>query len=167
MGSVKNRFLRYVAIHTESAEADTVPSTARQHDLARLLTKELTQMGASNVRYDEEHCYVYATIPATSDAKVPVLGFIAHMDTSPAISGKDVEAHCVADYDGKDIILNKELNIVLSPNVFPEMKNYIGQELIVTDGTTLLGADDKAGVAEIMTMAEYLLALPVLPSLRR
>ncbi len=163
MESVKERFLRYIAIHTESAEADTVPSTSRQHDLARLLANELNEIGASNVHYDEEHCYVYATIPATSEVEMPVLGFIAHMDTSPAISGENVKARCVPDYDGNDIVLNDELNIVLSPSVFPEMTRYIGKELIVTDGTTLLGADDKAGVAEIMTMAEYLLAHPEIP----
>lgn len=160
MESVKERFLRYIAINTESAEADTVPSTACQRELAVLLVKELKEMGASNVRYDETHCYVYATIPANCEADVPSLGFIAHMDTSPAISGANVKAHCVSDYDGEDIILNEDLGIVLSPADFPEMKAYVGQELIVTDGTTLLGADDKAGVAEIMTMAEYLLTHP-------
>ena len=163
MESVKERFLRYVAINTESAEADTVPSTACQHDLARLLTKELQEMGASHVRYDETHCYVYATIPANCETAAPALGFIAHMDTSPAISGANVNARCVPGYDGGDICLNEELGIVLSPADFPEMKHYVGQELIVTDGTTLLGADDKAGVAEIMTMAEYLLTHPEIP----
>ncbi len=160
METVKERFLRYIAINTESAESDTVPSTGRQRDLAALLAKELKEMGASRVRYDETHCYVYATIPSNLDHPSVSIGFIAHMDTSPAISGANVRARCVPDYDGGDICLNKELGIVLSPSDFPEMKRYIGKELIVTDGTTLLGADDKAGVAEIMTMAEYLLTHP-------
>lgn len=163
MESVKERFLRYVAINTESAEAAVVPSTECQRDLAVLLAKELRKMGASNVRYDETHCYVYATIPANCETDAPALGFIAHMDTSPAISGANVKARCVPNYDGSDICLNEALDIVLSVNDFPEMKEYVGQELIVTDGTTLLGADDKAGVAEIMTMAEYLLTHPEIP----
>ncbi|MBQ1206956.1 MAG: tripeptide aminopeptidase PepT, partial [Lachnospiraceae bacterium] len=160
MQSVKERFLRYVAINTESAEAAVVPSTECQRDLAVLLVKELKEMGASNVRYDETHCYVYATIPANCETDSPVLGFIAHMDTSPALSGANVKARCVPDYDGEDIVLNEALNIVLTVSDFPELKHYTGKELIVTDGTTLLGADDKAGVAEIMAMAEYLLTHP-------
>lgn len=160
MQSVKERFLRYVAINTESAEASVVPSTECQRDLAVLLVKELEEMGASNVRYDKTHCYVYATIPANCETKAPALGFIAHMDTSPALSGANVKARCVTDYDGEDIVLNDALNIVLSTTDFPELKEHTGKELIVTDGTTLLGADDKAGVAEIMTMAEYLLTHP-------
>ena len=160
MQSVKERFLRYVAINTESAEAAVVPSTECQRDLAVLLVKELKEMGASNVRYDETHCYVYATIPANCETDAPVLGFIAHMDTSPALSGANVKARCVPDYDGEDIVLNEALNIVLTVSDFPELKHYTGKELIVTDGTTLLGADDKAGVAEIMAMAEYLLTHP-------
>ncbi len=120
-------------------------------------------MGAADVVYDEEHCYVYAKLPGNDPAKgdnYPTLGFIAHMDTSPDCSGKNVKPRLVENYDGKEVILNEEKAIVLSPVVFPELKHYVGQTLIVTDGTTLLGADDKAGVAEIMTMVQTLLEHP-------
>ena len=158
---VLERFLKYVSFDTQSADdCECVPSTAKQHELAKYLADELKGMKAGNVRYDDEHCYVYASIPATSKDKRPVIGFISHMDTSNAISGKDVKPRIVENYDGSDIILNKELNIVMSSKEFPSLKSNIGKDLIVTDGTTLLGADDKAGVAEIMTMAEYLLAHP-------
>lgn len=167
MKSVLERFLSYVKVDTESKDDQAmVPSTEKQRNLAKIIIEELKEMGASNVRL-AEHCYVYATIPSTmpADAKkeMPVLGFIAHLDTSPAISGKDVNPRVVKAYDGKDIILNKEKDIVLSPEQFPALKENIGEDLIVTDGTTLLGADDKAGVAEIMTMAEYLLTHKEIP----
>ena len=126
---------------------------------------ELKEMGASDVRMDEEYGYVYATIPSTlkeEGKEVPVIGFIAHMDTSPAVSGKDVKPRIVENYDGKDIVLNQELNIILPVEENPELLEYEGKKLIVTDGTTLLGADDKAGVAEIMTMAQTLLALSLI-----
>ena len=111
--------------------------------------------------YDKEHCYIYATIPASSGCeKAPVIGFISHMDTSPAVTGKNVKPRIEENYDGKDIVLNQEKNIVMKTADFPELVSYQGKSLIVTDGTTLLGADDKAGVAEIMTMAEYLLTHP-------
>ena len=151
MESVKERFLRYIAIHTESAEADTVPSTSRQHDLASLLTNELKEIGASNIRYDKEHCYVYATIPATSDAKVPVLGFIAHMDTSPAISGENVKARCVPDYDGNDIILNDELNIVLSPSVSKFLATSIGIGSIASFSSRTTADSSEPEVVAAMT----------------
>lgn len=159
---VIERFLRYVQIDTESVpDVEPVPSSEKQKDLARILVRELEEMGASAVRMDE-HGYVYAEIPSTMKRRiaVPVLGFIAHMDTSPAVSGKNVKPRVVAEYDGNDIILNKEQNIILSPSVFPELASYCGQDLIVTDGTTLLGADDKAGVAEIMSMVKYLQSHP-------
>lgn len=165
--TVIDRFLRYVKYDTQSNErTNTSPSTPGQHDLAKVLAKELEDMGASDVFYDKEHCYVYATIPSTlGKKKAPVLGFISHMDTSDATSGKDVKARIVEKYDGKDVILNESdpetgAKIVLSPKTFPELLNHKGEDLIVTDGTTLLGADDKAGVAEIMTMAAYLLGHP-------
>ncbi|MDO5444229.1 MAG: peptidase T [Eubacteriales bacterium] len=158
METVKEKFLRYVSFDTESTEADSVPSTDKQFLLAKQLKKELEEMGASKVRMDEEHAYVYALIPATDPGKEGTLGFIAHMDTAPAMSGAGVKPRCVAEYDGNDICLNEEKNIVLSVRDFPELKKHTGKELIVTDGTTLLGADDKAGVAEIMYMAEVLLA---------
>jgi tripeptide aminopeptidase len=163
---VIEKFLRYVKIDTQSdPETGASPSTAKQHDLAKLLRDELVAMGASDVYYDQEHCYVYASIPSNmKDGKDrPAMGFISHMDTSDEVSGKDVKPRIVENYDGKDIVLNKELNVVLSPADFPELKNHVGEDLIVTDGTTLLGADDKAGVAEIMTMAEYFLSNPELP----
>lgn len=156
---VIERFLRYVQIDTESVpDMEAVPSSEKQKDLACLLVKELEEMGASHV-YMDTHGYVYAEIPSTMKRKiaVPVLGFIAHMDTAPAVSGKNVKPSIISNYDGTDIILNKEQNIILSPTDFPELASYQGQDLIVTDGTTLLGADDKAGVAEIMSMAKYLL----------
>ena len=128
-----------------------------------MLCEELKAMGASDVRLDEEHAYVYGFIPSNVEENIPVLGFVAHMDTSPALSGKDVKARCIANYDGKDICLNEEKQIFMRVEEFPELPGYAGKELIVTDGTTLLGADDKAGIAEIMTMAEFLLNHPEVP----
>lgn len=160
METVAERFLRYVVIDTESEEdQEAVPSTGKQRILADLLAAELKALGASEVTVDE-HAYVMAVIPANMDQEVPALGFIAHMDTAPAFSGKDVKPQIVKEYDGREILLNPEKEIVLSPEVFPELLNYVGEALITTDGTSLLGADDKAGVAEIMAMAEYLLTHP-------
>ena len=160
MEKVTDRFLRYVQIDTQSDEEGTgTPTTEKQHELARLLVEELTKMGAEEITYDKEHCYVYASIPATEGMeKKPVMGFISHMDTSPAVSGANVRPQIITAYDGEDIVLNSGLGIVMKTADFPELKEYQGKSLIVTDGTTLLGADDKAGVAEIMTMAEYLLS---------
>ena len=165
MENVIERFLRYVQIDTCSDEDSTThPSTPKQHDLAQLLANELKAMGASEITYDREHCYVYATVPASAGCEdKPVVGFIAHMDTSPAMSGAGVKPRIVRNYDGQDIVLNQELNVVLRTADFPEVRKYQGQDLIVTDGTTLLGADDKAGVAEIMAMAEYYLTHPEVP----
>ena len=163
MSSVVDKFLRYVKIDTQSwSPSDTFPSTEKQKDLGRLLAKELQEMGASDVRFDGQFGYVYATVPSTlkEGKTAPVLGFIAHMDTSMAISGKNVKPRIVENYPGGDIVLNEELSIILREKENPELAGYVGKSLIVTDGTTLLGADDKAGVAEIMTMAEYLLAHP-------
>jgi len=160
---VKN-FLRYVAIDTQSLEryADKTPSTDKQRDLARLLRDELLALGASKVRYDEEHCYVYAQIPSnlTDNQRVSSIGFIAHMDTSEAVSGANVKPRVIEHYDGGDIVLNEEQNIVTRVSEFPTLQAYRGKSLIVTDGNTLLGGDDKAGVAEIMAMAEYFLKHP-------
>lgn len=150
------RFLGYTAVDTQSSEeSETVPSTAKQMNLARLLKEEMEQMGLSEVSMDEMG-YVYATLPANTDRKVPTIGFISHMDTSPSMSGKDVKPRIVSNYDGGDIVLNSEQNIVLSPSLFPELLAHKGEDLIVTDGTTLLGADDKAGIAEILSAVEYL-----------
>ena len=159
MSKVIEKFLNYVKIDTQSDENSTAcPTTAKQHDLAKLLVKELEEMGAEDITYDTEHCYVYATVPAAKGCENrPVLGFIAHMDTSPAVTGENVKPRIIENYDGKDIVLSEEKNIVMKVSDFPELAEYTGKRLIVTDGTTLLGADDKAGVAEIMTMAEQLL----------
>ena len=161
--SVVEKFLRYVKIDTQSwSPSDTFPSTEKQKDLGRLLAAELEAMGAGDVTFDDRFGYVYATIPSTLKEKksVPVIGFIAHMDTAMAMSGKGVKPRIVENYAGGDIVLNEELSIVLREKENPELADYVGKSLIVTDGTTLLGADDKAGVAEIMTMAEYLLTHP-------
>ncbi len=156
--SVKEKFISYVQIDTQSdPETGTHPSTAKQFDLARKIEAELKALGASSVRCDK-HCYVYAEIPANAEG-LPSLGFIAHMDTEPVCSGKNVKPTSVL-YRGGDIVLAN--GKVISENEFPVLKNYIGQELIVTDGTTLLGADDKAGVAEIMEAVEQILANPSL-----
>jgi tripeptide aminopeptidase len=155
-----NRFLKYISIDTQSDEnSETYPSTAKQFDLAKVLFKELNDLGLQNVSLDENG-YIMATLPSNTDKKVPVIGFISHMDTSPDMPGNASTARLVENYDGKDIILHEGNNVVLSPNDFPEMPEYIGQTLIVTDGTTLLGADDKAGIAEIMTAVEYLVKHP-------
>lgn len=165
MSKVIEKFLNYVKIDTQSDENSTsCPTTAKQHNLAKLLVKELEEMGAKEITYDEEHCYVYATVPATAGCEDrPVLGFIAHMDTAPAVTGENVKPRIIENYDGKDIVLNEEKNIVMKIKDFPELTEYTGKRLIVTDGTTLLGADDKAGVAEIMTMAEQLLSRKDIP----
>lgn len=162
METVINKFLRYVQVDTQSdEESTTVPSTMKQHELARMLVRELEQMGAVEISYDKEHCYVYASISASEEYEdKPVLGFIAHMDTSPAVTGAGVKPRIVASYDGGDIVLHETKQIVMRREDFPGLAKYVGKDLIVTDGTTLLGADDKAGVAEIMAMAEYLIKHP-------
>lgn len=150
-----SRFLKYVSFDTQSDEnSETFPSSQKQFSLANYLADELRQIGLSDVEVDE-NCYVTATLPQNCDGELPTIGFIAHLDTSPDVSGKDVKAS-VVKFDGNDIGLNSELNIALSPSEFPEMNSYLGQELIVTDGTTLLGADDKAGVAAIVSAMEAL-----------
>jgi tripeptide aminopeptidase len=160
MSDVIDRFLRYIKIDTESdVNSETCPSTLKQLDLARLLKNECDEFGLSDVSLDENG-YVMATLPANTSKAVPVIGWIAHMDTSPDMSGKDVKAQWVENYDGGDIVLNKEEKIVMSPIDFPELKQYIGQKIITTDGTTLLGADDKAGIAAIMSAVKYLLEHP-------
>lgn len=160
MQNLLNRFLTYVTTDTESdPDSDTTPSTQRQWDLARYLAGELERIGMQDVSLDD-HAYVMATLPSNVSHSVPVIGFISHIDTSPDFSGIGVKPRVVENYDGGDILLNKEHGIVLSPDYFGEMKNYKGQTLIVTDGTTLLGADDKAGVAEIVTAMEYLINNP-------
>lgn len=163
MSKVLDRFLHYVSFDTQSMDdQEQVPSTEKQLTLAKALKEELEAMGASQVRMSE-HGYVYAVIPATADHPVKSLGFVAHMDTAPAMSGKDVKPRIVERYDGQDLVLNEEKKIVMRVKDFPGMLDCVGKDLIVTDGTTLLGADDKAGVAEIMTMAEFFLSHPEIP----
>ena len=158
MDKLLEYFFKYVETDTQSSEeTHTHPSTEKQHNLAKILYQDLLDLGLSDVYYDKEHCYVYAKIDASEGYEDTVkLGFISHMDTSPAASDTDVKARIVKNYDGIDVLLNEEKNIVLSPKDFPELLALKGDDLIVTDGTTLLGADDKAGVAEIMTAAYIL-----------
>lgn len=154
------RFTTYVKIDTQSNEdSQTCPSTPGQWDLLNLLVDELKEIGMEEVTIDENG-YVFATLPANTNKQVPTIGFLAHVDTATDFTGKNVKPQIVENYDGGDVILNKELGIVLSPEAFPYLKNYKGQTLITTDGTTLLGADDKAGVAEIMTAMNYLIQHP-------
>ena len=163
MSEVLNHFLKYISYDTQSKEdVEVIPSTEKQRVLAEVLAEELRAMHAQDVRVDQ-NSYVYATIPATMDKKVPVLGFIAHMDTAPAYSGAGVRPQIVKQYDGGDILMNQKTGLTMKTADFPDLLNYRGQDIITTDGTTLLGADDKAGVAEIMAMAEYLLAHPEIP----
>lgn len=163
MKSVLDRFLEYVSFDTQSDESsETVPSTGKQLLLAGVLAEELKAMGASEVTVTETG-YVTAVLPATCEEKIPSLGWIAHMDTSPALSGKDVAPRIVKNYRGGDICLNEQRDIWLRESEFPFLSDCTGEDLVVTDGTTLLGADDKAGIAEIMTMAEYFLAHPEIP----
>lgn len=160
MTAVVDRFLRYVSVDTQSMEDEEVfPSTGKQKILGRMLEEELRSMGAAEVRMDDKG-YVFAEIPSTAGHPVPALGFIAHMDTAPACSGTDIKPQIVKNYDGREIVLSQTPAIAMSPQEFPELLDYLGQDLITTDGTTLLGADDKAGIAEIMTMAEYFLSHP-------
>ena len=155
-----NRFLRYVRIHTESAEdAGVTPSTPGQMEFVKMLRTELEQMGLEEISLDE-HGYLFATLPANTTRTVPTIGFIAHVDTSPDVTGKDVNPRIVKNYNGSSIVLSAEDHIVLSPNDSPELLHYIGDDLIGTDGRTLLGADDKAGVAEIISAIAYLQAHP-------
>lgn len=160
MTTAVERFLKYVKIDTRSDEdSTTVPSTAKQLNLARELVKEMEEMGLKNISLDDNG-YVMAELPSNIDKDVPVIGFISHMDTSPDMTGENVNPQIVKNYDGGDIILNKEENVVLSPMEFPELRDYVGNDLITTDGTTLLGADDKAGIAGILSAMEYLIAHP-------
>jgi len=156
--NVVERFLRYVRIDTCSdSTSGTTPSSTGQTEFAEKLAVELKNIGLHDVEVDQ-FGYVYATLPANIEGNAPVVGFVAHMDTSPDYTGKNVSPRILESYKGGDIILNEAKNIVLSPAVFPELNKYIGQRLIVTDGQTLLGADDKAGVAEIVTVMEYLIS---------
>lgn len=161
MEPVLDRFLRYAKVYTTSdpSQSNAYPSTSRQLEFADQLAKELIAIGLKDVTRDQ-FGYVTATLPSNTDHAVPVIGFISHMDTSPDYSGENVNPQLVKNYQGQDLVLNEEQNIVLSPTDFPELRHYIGQDLITTDGTTLLGADDKAGIAEIVTAMDYLVQHP-------
>lgn len=150
------RFLKYVSFDTQSSEeTGLTPSTPGQMVFAKYLKSELESLGLEEITLDE-HGYLFATLPANTDKKVPTIGFIAHMDTSPDMSGKDVTPRIVENYNGSDIVLDAAAGVVLSPAQFPELLNHKGEDLIVTDGKTLLGADDKAGIAEIISAVVYL-----------
>lgn len=159
--TVVDRFLDYVKFDTQSDElTNLTPSTPGQMIFAQHLEKELKAMGLQDISLDDNG-YLMATLPANTDASgVPTVGFIAHLDTSPDMSGRHVTPRIVQNYDGNPIVLNAEKNIILSPEEFPELLHYVGQDLIVTDGNTLLGADDKAGIAEIITAVDYLMKHP-------
>lgn len=157
---IVERFLKYVSFDTQSAEdQDTTPSTAKQLKLAEYLRDELTSIGMTEVEMDENG-YVYATLPANTDKEVPTIGFISHMDTSPDCSGANIHPRIVKHYDGGDIVLDAEAGLVTSPKKFPELLDHVGEDIIVTDGHTLLGADDKAGIAEIVQAMVYLIEHP-------
>ncbi len=157
---IVDRFIKYARIDTQSDENSTqTPSTQRQFNLAKEVEKEALEMGLSDVSLDN-NCYLMATLPANTRKKVPVIGFIAHFDTSPDMSGENVNPQIVKNYDGQDIVLNEMKKIIISPDDFPELLRHKGEDIITTDGTTLLGADDKAGIAEIMTAMQYLLDHP-------
>lgn len=160
MQKITERFISYITIDTQSdPESDTTPSTKKQWDLANKLVDELNAIGMEDVTIDE-NSYVMATLPSNVDYEMPTIGFIAHFDTSPDFSGTNVKPQIIENYDGKDIVLNKKHNIVLSPSYFEDLLLYKGQTLITTDGTTLLGADDKAGITEIISAMEYLIQHP-------
>lgn len=160
MKTVTDRFLAYAKIDTQSDESSkSCPSTKKQWTLARKLVEELKEIGLREVEIDD-HAYIMATLPSNVEKEIPVIGFISHMDTSPDMSGENVNPQIIKGYNGGDIILNEELKMVLSPVDFPDLLLYKGQDIITTDGTTLLGADDKAGIAEIVTAMEYLINHP-------
>lgn len=158
--TIVDRFIKYARIDTQSDENSTqTPSTLKQFNLAKEVEKEAIEMGLVDVSLDN-NCYLMATLPSNTSKKVPVIGFISHFDTSPDMSGNNVNPRIVKNYDGKDIILNEINNVILSPKDFPELLSHKGEDIIVTDGTTLLGADDKAGIAEIMSAMQYLIDHP-------
>jgi tripeptide aminopeptidase len=157
---ILERFLSYVKVDTESEfGVDKIPSTDKQFVLAKQIVEELTKLGMSDITLDE-HCYIMATLPANTTKKIPTIGFVAHIDTSPDFTAAGCSPIVWRDYDGGDLVLNKDQNIVLQVDEFPEILQYKGQTIITTDGTTLLGADDKAGVTEIVSAMQYLLEHP-------
>ena len=163
MSNVATKFLKYVKFDTQANDDSTsIPTTEGQLVLVNELKKELEVLGLNDISLDKNG-YLFATLPSNVDKSLPTIGFLAHVDTSPDMCGTNVNPKIIENYDGGDIVLNSELNIILSPKASPELSKYIGQNLITTDGTTLLGADDKAGIAEIITAIEYLVAHPEVP----
>lgn len=160
MQKIIDRFISYITIDTQSdPNSETTPSTKKQWDLAHKLVSELKEIGMTDVAIDD-NAYIMATLPSNIKHKVPTIGFISHFDTSPDFSGTNIKPQIIHNYNGKDIVLNEKENIILSPEYFDDLKQYEGQTLITTDGTTLLGADDKAGITEIITAMEYLIEHP-------
>jgi len=160
MQHIIERFIKYVTIDTQSdVDNPAFPSTEKQWDLAKVLVKDLENIGMTNVTLDD-NCYIMATLPSNLDYDVPVIGFISHMDTSPDYTGTNIKPQIHENYNGEDIVLNEKEGIVLSPNYFDDLLLYKGQTIITTDGTTLLGADDKAGVTEIVSAMQYLIEHP-------
>lgn len=158
-----NRFITYAKIDTQSdASKQSTPTTAGQWELAHLLVDELKEIGMKDVTVDD-YGYVMATLPANTKREIPTIGFLAHLDTATDFTGKNVNPQIVENYDGQDLILNQELGVVLDASQFPELQNYKGHTLITTDGTTLLGADNKAGIAEIVTAMDDLIKHPDIP----
>ncbi|MGL4904960.1 MAG: tripeptide aminopeptidase PepT, partial [Cetobacterium sp.] len=156
MSFLIEKFLEYVKIDTTSnSKSKTCPSTEIQFNLAKVIVKDLEDIGLVDISLDENG-YIMGTLPSNTQKNIPTIGFVAHMDTAPSFNGTNVKPKIVKNYDGNDILLNKDLNVIMSTKDFPELKKYINQDLIVTDGTTLLGADDKAGIVEIMTALKYL-----------
>ncbi|MGL5918357.1 MAG: peptidase T [Cetobacterium sp.] len=156
MSFLIEKFLEYVKIDTTSnSKSKTCPSTEIQFNLAKVIVKDLEDIGLVDISLDENG-YIMGTLPSNTEKDIPTIGFVAHMDTAPSFNGTNVKPNILKNYDGNDILLNKDLNVIMSTKDFPELKKYINQDLIVTDGTTLLGADDKAGIVEIMTALKYL-----------
>lgn len=163
LNDIQERFIRYAKIDTRSDESSsTIPSTPSQVEFAQLLVEELKEIGLADIEYNARNGFVTASLLSNIEKEVPVIGFIAHMDTAD-FSSENIKPNIHPHYDGKDILLNSDLDIILSPRQFPQLKNYVGQTLITTDGTTLLGADDKAGIAEIITAVSYLKNHPEIP----
>lgn len=160
MEKLVERFIKYVKVDSQSDDnVESCPSTQKQFDMAKVLEADLKEIGMKDVELDE-NCYLTATLPSNSKKSVPTIGFIAHMDTSPDITGSNVNPQIIEKFDGEDIVLNQKKKIHFKVSEFPEIKNYYGQSIITTDGTTLLGADDKAGIAEIITAMEFLINNP-------
>lgn len=163
MSRLLERFIRYVKVNTRSdAASQIVPTTPGQVDFARIIEKELAEIGLSDIHYNEKNGFLTAELPATTNEKIPTIGFIAHLDTAD-YNAWNIQPNIFPNYDGQDVVLNEKLGIIMATEEFPNLKEYIGQTLITTDGTTLLGADDKAGIVEILDAVEYLLAHPEIP----